>query len=34
MNFYNDKNRRKIAAVIVVILVIAMVAPLFLSYIS
>lgn len=29
MNFYSEKNRRKIAAVIVVILVIAMVVPLF-----
>lgn len=28
MNFYNDKTRRKIAAAIVVILVIAMVLPL------
>ena len=28
MNFYNDKTRRKIAAVIVALLVIAMVLPL------
>lgn len=28
MNFYNDKTRRKIAAAIVVLLVIAMVLPL------
>lgn len=28
MNFYNDKTRRKIAAVIVVVLVLAMVVPL------
>lgn len=31
MNFYNDKTRRKIAAVIVVVLVIAMVLPLLAS---
>jgi len=31
MNFYDDKTRRKIAAVIVVLLVIAMVLPLFLG---
>lgn len=31
MNFYNDKNRRRMAAIIVAILVIAMVLPL-LSY--
>ena len=28
MNFYNDRTRRKIAAVIVILLVIAMVLPL------
>lgn len=31
MNFYNDKNRRRMAAIIVAVLVIAMVLPL-LSY--
>jgi len=31
MNFYDDKTRRKIAAVIVVVLVIAMVLPLLVS---
>ncbi len=31
MNFYNDKTRRKIAAVIVIVLVIAMVLPLLVS---
>lgn len=31
MNFYNDKTRRKIAAVIVAVLVIAMVLPLLVS---
>lgn len=31
MNFYNEKTRRKIAAVIVVVLVIAMVLPLLAS---
>lgn len=30
MNFYNDKNRRRIAAIIVAVLVIAMVLPLLL----
>ena len=28
MKFYNDKNRRKIAAVIVLLLIVAMVVPL------
>jgi len=31
MNFYNEKTKRKIAAVIVVVLIMAMVLPLFLS---
>ncbi len=31
MNFYNDKTRRKIVAVIVIVLVIAMVLPLLVS---
>ena len=31
MSFYNDKTRRKIAAVIVIVLVIAMVLPLLVS---
>ena len=31
MNFYNDKTRRKIAAVTVTVLVIAMVLPLLVS---
>lgn len=31
MNFYNDKTKRKIAAVIVVVLVLAMVLPLLAS---
>ena len=31
MNFYNDKTRMKIAAVIVIVLVIAMVLPLLVS---
>lgn len=31
MNFYNEKTRRKIAAVIVVVLVLAMVLPLLVS---
>lgn len=30
MNFYNEKTRKKIAAAIVILLVIAMVLPLFL----
>lgn len=32
MKFYNEKTRRKIAAVIVVVLILAMVLPLFLLY--
>ena len=32
MNFYNDRTRRKIAAVIVILLVIAMVVPMLVQF--